>query len=51
MKTVTITRRDIEKARKKNPVIIPASERPWSRPTVFKSKKAYTRKGRQVADE
>jgi hypothetical protein len=51
MKTVTITRREIEKARKANPTIIPASERPWSRPAVFKSKKSYSRKGRQQMDD
>ena len=51
MKTVTITRREIEKARKANPTIIPASERPWSRPAVFKSKKSYSRKGRKGMDD
>ena len=34
-----ITKSDIQKARKKNPVIIPASERAWSRTAVYKSGK------------
>jgi len=40
---LTITKRDIEKARKANPTIIPASERPWARPAVYKSGKEYRR--------
>lgn len=43
MKTITITSQDIEKARKANPVVIPASERPWSRPAFYKSGKEYQR--------
>jgi len=35
MKTMVITQKDIAKARKANPTIIPASERPWSRPTLY----------------
>lgn len=53
MKTVTITRRDIEKARKANPTVIPASERPWSRPTIYKSGKEYCRHSKhknQISD-
>jgi len=43
MKSMTITKRDIEKARKNNPSTIQASERPWSRPTVYKSGREYQR--------
>ena len=43
MKTMVITQKDIAKARKANPTIIPASERPWARPTVYKSGKEYQR--------
>ena len=43
MKSMTITRRDIEKARKNNPSTIPASDRPWSRPTTYKSGREYQR--------
>ena len=43
MKTMIITKNDIQKARKKNPVIIPASERAWSRTAVYKSGKEYQR--------
>jgi hypothetical protein len=43
MKSMTITKRDIEKARKNNPTIIPACERPWARPTVYKSGREYQR--------
>jgi len=43
MKTITITPQDIAKARKANPAIIPASERPWSRPAFYKSGKEYKR--------
>ena len=43
MKSMIITKRDIEKARKNNPSIIPASERPWARPTVYKSGREYQR--------
>lgn len=50
MKNISITRKEIEKAKKNNPTIIPASERPWNRPAVFRSKKAYTRKGKQNLD-
>jgi hypothetical protein len=41
MKTITITKRDIEKARTNSPT--PASERPWSRTTIYKSGKEYKR--------
>ena len=43
MKTMIITKNDIQKARKKNPVVIPASERVWSRTAVYKSGKEYQR--------
>ena len=43
MKTMIITKSEIQKARKKNPVIIPASERVWSRTSVYKSGKEYQR--------
>lgn len=43
MKTIIITKSCIEKARKKNPVVIPASERVWSRTSVYKSGKEYQR--------
>lgn len=43
MKTITITKRDLEKARKANPTVIPASDRPWSRPAIYKSGKEYCR--------
>lgn len=43
MKSITITKREIEKARKANPTIIPASDRPWARPTFYKSGKEYSR--------
>ena len=43
MKSITITKRDVEKARKANPVVIPASDRPWSRPAVYKSGREYQR--------
>jgi hypothetical protein len=43
MKTIIITSKDIAKARKANPTIIPASERPWSRPAFYKSGKEYQR--------
>ena len=45
MKNVVITEREMAKARKAVKDRIPASERPWARPTIFKSRKAYTRKG------
>jgi hypothetical protein len=41
MKTITITRREIEKARQTSS--IPASERPWGRSTIYKSGKEYKR--------
>jgi hypothetical protein len=41
MKTITITRREIEKARQNSS--IPASERPWGRSTTYKSGKEYKR--------
>ena len=48
---MVITQKDIAKARKANPTIIPASERPWARPAVYKSGKEYQRhlkhKGRE----
>ena len=43
MKTIIITKSCIEKARKKNPVVIPASERVWSRTSIYKSGKEYQR--------
>lgn len=43
MKAMTITQRELDKARKASKTIIPASERPWSRPTVYKSGKEYRR--------
>lgn len=41
MKNITITKREIEKARVSAP--IPASERPWGRTTTYKSGKEYKR--------
>lgn len=43
MRNMIITKSDIQKARKKNPVVIPASERMWSRTAVYKSGKEYQR--------
>ncbi len=45
MKTIVISEREMTKARKSVKDRIPASERPWARTTVFKSLKAYSRKG------
>lgn len=43
MKTIIVTKREMDKARKASKTIIPASDRPWSRPTVYKSGKEYRR--------
>lgn len=43
MKTIIVTKREMDKARKASKTIIPASERPWSRPTIYKSGKEYRR--------
>lgn len=43
MRNMIITKSDVDKARKKNPVVIPASERVWSRTSVYKSGKEYQR--------
>jgi hypothetical protein len=51
MKTMVITQKDIAKARKANPTIIPASERPWSRPTLYKSGKEYQRHSKHKGRE
>ena len=51
MKTMVITQKDIAKARKANPTIIPASERPWSRPTLYKSVKEYQRHSKHKGRE
>jgi hypothetical protein len=51
MKTIVISEREMAKARKSVKDRIPASERPWARPTTFKSRKAYTRKGQGGRNE
>jgi hypothetical protein len=51
MKTMVITQKDIAKARKANPTIIPASERPWARPAVYKSGKEYQRNAKHKGRE
>ena len=51
MKNIIISEREMAKARKSVKDRIPASERPWARPTVFKSRKAYTRKGKGGRNE
>jgi hypothetical protein len=51
MKTIVISEREMAKARKSVKSRIPSSERPWARPTTFKSRKAYTRKGQGGRNE
>lgn len=48
---IIISEREMAKARKAVKSLIPASERPWARPTTFVSRKAYTRKGQGGRNE